>query len=464
MELYPKSVTKQCHQKILEQMNNSICEIQNKKEKGFFCYIKINHNKIPVIVINKYINNDDYLNNIDIIINKKDIKIDIDDIIYKDKMNNISIIKMKNNNKNIKYIDIDDKLYEKETEKYFHNESIYIMQNNKNDTFVSYGVIKEINKNEIIYTGNINLNYSLIFNLKNNKLIGIHKMKNKCFNKGIFFKSIIKGIKNYLSNTNEIDISINIEKVYINKEIYFLNTNYNDIIKLNKNNAELYVNDKKEKYKTYIKSKKCGINKIVLKFNYNLKKIENIFMRCEKIININFINFNTQNIKSIKNMFYECENIKAINFFNFDTKNVEDMSFMFYDCSSLNKLRGISEFDTKNVKNMKCMFNGCKSLKNLPDISKWDTKNVEDMSSMFSGCSSLKKLPKISMWDITNLKNMINMFDDCESLEYAPYLSKSDTKNVIDMSDISNGFKPHIPHFIIYYKKKYNELNTAFYI
>ena len=34
MELYPKSVTKQCHQKILEQMNemnNSICKIKNKK-------------------------------------------------------------------------------------------------------------------------------------------------------------------------------------------------------------------------------------------------------------------------------------------------------------------------------------------------------------------------------------------------------------------------------------------------
>ena len=58
MELYPKSVTKQCHQKILEQMNemnNSIYKIKNKKEIGLFCYIKYNHNKIPVIIINNYI-------------------------------------------------------------------------------------------------------------------------------------------------------------------------------------------------------------------------------------------------------------------------------------------------------------------------------------------------------------------------------------------------------------------------
>ena len=132
MELYPKSVTKQCHQKILEQMNEmnySICEIKNKKEIGLFCYIKYNHNKIPVIIINNYINNEEYLNIINIILNNKDEIIEIDDIIYKDKINNISIIKIKKKNINIKYIEIDDKLYGKESDVYYENESIYILQN-----------------------------------------------------------------------------------------------------------------------------------------------------------------------------------------------------------------------------------------------------------------------------------------------------------------------------------------------
>ena len=83
MELYPKSVTKQCHQKILEQMNDSICKIKNKKEIGFFCYIKYNHNKIPVIIINDYINNSEYLNQINIILNNKEIIIDIDEMVCK---------------------------------------------------------------------------------------------------------------------------------------------------------------------------------------------------------------------------------------------------------------------------------------------------------------------------------------------------------------------------------------------
>jgi len=218
-------------------MNNSFCTIKDKKDIGLFCYIKYNHNKIPVIIINNYINNEEYLNIINIILNNKDEIIEIDDIIYKDKINNISITKIKNiNNKNIKYIEIDDKLYEKESEIYYKNESIYILQNIKNDILVSYGIIKEIKKNEIVYIGNINSKYSLIFNLNNNKLIGIHKNTNNYYNKGINFRSIIK---NYLSNMNETDILINIEKEDINEEIYFLNDKGNDIQKLNNNNTEL---------------------------------------------------------------------------------------------------------------------------------------------------------------------------------------------------------------------------------
>ena len=265
MELYPKSVSKKCHKKILDQMNemnDSICRIKNKKDIGLFCYIEYNHNKIPVIIINDCIDNEEYSNRIKIILNNKEIIIDIDEVLYKNKY--ISILKIKNNN-NIKYMEIDAKFFEKEQDIYYCNESIYILQNKKNDILVSYGIIKDINKNEIIYTGNINSKFSLIFHLNNNKLIGIHIKNNIYYNKGIFFKNILKEMKNYLTNINEINILVDIKKEDINKEIYFLNNTDNDIKELNKNNIELFINDKKEKYKTYIKSKKIGIYKIVLK-------------------------------------------------------------------------------------------------------------------------------------------------------------------------------------------------------
>ena len=435
MEMYPKSVTKQCHQKILEQMNNSICRIKNKKVIAFFCYIKYTQNKIPVIILNNYINNIEYMNSMIVLINNKEEIIDIDEIIYKDKINNISIIKIKNiNNKNIKYIEIDDKIYEKDSEINYHNESVYIIQKIKNDTLVSYGVIKEINTNEIIYSGNVNSNFSLIFNLNNNKLIGLHKNNAKYYyNEGIYFKNIIKEIKNYLININEINILVNIEKEDINKEIYFINDANNDLKQLNEYNTELFINDKKEIYKRYINSEKIGINNIKLKFDYDLKNIENIFNGCEKIILINLINLNTKNITNMKNMFCCCNNLKKINLFSLHITNVRDISYMFYGCKSLKKIPDISEWDTKNVKDMRCIFYGCNSLNNFPDISKLNTQNVEYMNDIFNGCSSLNNLPDISKWDTKNVKNMSGIFSGCCSLNILPDISKWNTESVEEM-------------------------------
>ena len=440
MEINPKSVTKQCHQKILEQMNDIhkyIFRINNKVI-GIFSFIQYKKNKINIIIINDYISDKKYLNTIKELLNKKEIY--IDEIIYKNEINNITIIKIMNNkNKNIKYIELDDKLYEKESEIYYLNESIYIIQNNKNEISVSYGIIKEINKNEIVYTGNIQSNFSLIFNLNTNKLIGIHKSNSYYYNRGIIFKSISKEVKNYANYENEINILVNVQENDKDKEINFLNAYNNDIKKLNELNSALYINDRREENKTYIISNKIGINKIILKFNVELNNVENMFHNCEKIININYKNFNANNIKSMKCMFYNCQNLIKIDSLNIDTHNVKDMSNMFSDFSSLQNLPDISKWDTHNVKDMSNMFGGCKSLQNLPDISKWDTHNVNDMSNLFNYCNSLQNLPDISKWDIHNVKDLCNMFSSCSSLQNLPDISKWDTHKVKDMSNMFRG-------------------------
>ena len=186
MEDYPKSVTKECTQKILDQMNKTLYEIDERKGiYGFFCYLKKN----PVLVMNRYINNED-IKSINISINGK--KIELIEMIYKDIDYNISIIKI-NKNKSINFIEIDNNLYENEPEMYFSNkDSIYIIQCiNMNNISVSYGVIYTINKDKLIYRANTNKDskYSLIFNLSNNKLIGIQNRIDS--NNGIFFNSII---------------------------------------------------------------------------------------------------------------------------------------------------------------------------------------------------------------------------------------------------------------------------------
>ena len=74
MEDYPEPVSEQCTKKILDQMNNSfykIKEINGKFNLGFFCSIKNQENNIPVIVIFKYIKQEEISDNIDILINKE---------------------------------------------------------------------------------------------------------------------------------------------------------------------------------------------------------------------------------------------------------------------------------------------------------------------------------------------------------------------------------------------------------
>ena len=113
--------------------------------------MKYKKENIPILLINNYINDDEYKYKINEVFYNEEIEIEIEKILYKNDDNNISIIKIKEKDYDINYIEIDDKIYENESEIYFYKESIYIMQiNNINDILISYGIIKEILKNKII--------------------------------------------------------------------------------------------------------------------------------------------------------------------------------------------------------------------------------------------------------------------------------------------------------------------------
>ena len=183
MEDYPKPVNKNCTQKILDQMNNNfIYKIKEKDgsfSNGFFCHIKYQKKNIPVVIINNHIIKDDIIN---VLINNdiKKIKLGKTGIIYDDY--NISIIEIEKNIDYINYLELDNGIYENDSELNYNKESIYIINyNNEKDISVTYGIINDINKSQLIYTGNIDLNsHGLpIFNLSNNKIIGIHINKSK---------------------------------------------------------------------------------------------------------------------------------------------------------------------------------------------------------------------------------------------------------------------------------------------
>ena len=240
MEEYLRPMTKPFLEKILDQMNSFyiIKEINGSYDIGFFCYIKYQNKNIPVVIINRYIKNDEeYDKTIKINIKNKSKIIKLGETRYKNLKNNVTIIEIVENKKdNIYFTELDDNLYKDEFEENYYKKPIYIIQmNNIKDISSSYGLIYNTKNSQFICSSNIKLNYNIsyIFNLSNNKLIGIKGKKSKYFIYGIFLKFLINGFishykyrskPNKITNIkNEINILINIDKDDLDKDIYFLN-------------------------------------------------------------------------------------------------------------------------------------------------------------------------------------------------------------------------------------------------
>ena len=323
MDDYPKAITKDRTKIIFNQMNDSFYKIQGKDKKfgiGFFSKIKIKQKVILVLMTSNKIMDEKFIENnvgFNVEINGEINLMKFGDkrFHYINKKYDLSIIEIKENkNFRINFLEIDESLYEKEPEMLYNKVSMYIIHHNiENEISVSYGIINYINKFEILCSCNIksNGNISPIFNLYNNKLIGIYKNNSKYFIKGIFFKLIINEFrklininKNAFAKKNEIDIVIKIYNEDVKKDIYFLNNeykNYQDkdlvakynIEDLNELNTELYINNQPFKYKKYFKPEKEGEYKIKLNFFINLTNCSHMFAGCENIVKLVFISFNT---------------------------------------------------------------------------------------------------------------------------------------------------------------------------
>ena len=299
--------------KITEKMKTCICQVYGQLTgTGFFCRIPYEGKNIPVLMTNYHIISDDFLKN------NKSFKISINNGEKYDTINlnenskiyssirdkyDIMIIKLKDENNKYNYLDLDDHLFDEDSEDIYKNKSIYILHYPNDDkVHVSFGYgIEKLDKYYIKHLCNTEhcSSGSPILNLKTNKVIGIHsgaimnKNNETKYNIGILLKyplnELIKETKEVksinknelLNKTNEIKLSVKINKDDINKDIYFLdNTNgdynyikhYHDNLKeLNESNTELYINDKKYKYKKYFNFDKEGIYIIKIKYNINIK-------------------------------------------------------------------------------------------------------------------------------------------------------------------------------------------------
>ena len=194
--------------KILDQLMNCICKIQIKGTyaTGFFC--KFSHKKqaIKVLMANCHVlskNNLKENQKLNLSLNEekdtKTIDLSIERKTYFNKDYDITLIELKDEDKIKDYLELDDNLFQDNSEKIYKNKSIYLLHYpNEKNACVSYGLLHNIDKYNIMHnctTDNGSFG-SPILNLQNNKVIGIHNKSSINYNIGTLLKLPIKDFIN----------------------------------------------------------------------------------------------------------------------------------------------------------------------------------------------------------------------------------------------------------------------------
>ena len=520
----PESLNKSQMNKIFEQMSKSICKIDNSDLNltgtGFLCLIPFPNkfHNLPVLITCNHVFNDlQQGNEIKLIFENKNIKLKLDEsrMLYTNEEYDITIIELKENEfKEDDYLNIDDMIItkkEKEINEELEDKTIYIIHVPKGkEVKQSINTIKKIKDNYIYHRCETEEGSSgaPILYLHSHQVLGVHrgnyqnekknlnigsllKLPIEDFNKT--FKNNKKSLKinngkiNNISKNdeqkeeeifNEILLTLKIEKKNINKKIFFLDNaefiddETNEIIlhdnlkELNEKNLKLYINEKEYKYCNYFTPNEEGIYKIKIIITIKMINCSYMFYECNKIINIDFSNFDTSNTTNMNSMFYGCNSLESLaGISKWNTNNVTDMSYMFSGCDSLESLPDISKWNTNNVNNFKCMFYDCNSLESLPDISKWNTNNVNNFKCMFYDCNSLESLPDISKWNINNATNLSYFFYGCNSIEKLPDISTWNTNKVNDMTSLFSGCDSleSLPDISKWNTNNVNKMTSIFY-
>ena len=213
-------ITIKQNEKIIEQMKSSICKISGKLiGTGFFCNIELDGKKVHCLLTNYHVLDPQFIKenkNIKISMNDKSIIEEITvaekDILYysiRDKYD-IIIIKINREENYIKYLELDDNLFNKNSEKGYNEESIYILHYpNSSISSVSFGYgIETVKDKEFDISHKCNTEAGSsggpILNLSTNKVIGIHKafINRKKYNIGTLLKYPLNLLKE--KNTTSI--------------------------------------------------------------------------------------------------------------------------------------------------------------------------------------------------------------------------------------------------------------------
>ena len=215
---------------ILQQMKKCVCKIHlgPKKGTGFFIKIPYKNQLLNALMTNNHVLGENEIqdgNSITISMNNeeiiKNIKIDSKRKRYTNEILDITIIELLERDNIINYLSLDKQILDiinfgkdDNSVNYYNNlykkGSIYILNyisnNSADEIFISYGLLDNINKNEIYHrcsTGN-GSSGSPILLLKTKKVIGIHFGGNTLYNLGLFLMKPLIEFQNISNNLHII--------------------------------------------------------------------------------------------------------------------------------------------------------------------------------------------------------------------------------------------------------------------
>ena len=269
-------------EKIIEQMKKNICKIKINNEcgTGFFCKIPFNSKKISALITCNHIINENILKDnkfIKVTLNdeKEEKNIEINKKKFYTNINNdITIIEINTEKDNINYfLELDENIFNNNYASNNYDKNVYIIQypkiNGEQKASVSFGLINQINDNEITHCCHIELGSSgsPILSLSNNKVIGINKgIKSNCnYNIGIYLKKIIN---------DYLQIKKNSENIENNKGININNDNNKEDEKNNEIHKSNIIINGPESGEEMVKKNNESENKIEKESN-EIKKEEN---------------------------------------------------------------------------------------------------------------------------------------------------------------------------------------------
>ena len=447
---YPDIISYECTKKIIEQMEKNICKIKigNEQGTGFFCKIPYN-NKIVLMTNNHVIDENKKEINIKIKEEKRSRIIDLNNRIkYTNEEYDITIIEMNEKDNINNYLELDNNIINELNEELI-DKTIYIIQYPEGELSVSYGILDNIHIDK-----KYNFNHRCatkggssgapILNIKNNKLIGIHKeSSNKRNNRGLFLnypiKEYLQLYYNKLQEFNNLNIQQDTTKIYsIDNAIINGGLKESSINKLHGFNKKYNLNIQQDTTKIDLRHKEIGneglkdlcriefkelkelylcennISNIKVLENAKFEKLEILNLGNNKISDINILE--RVKLKELKELYLYENNIS-------DIKVLQNIKFEKLEILNLgnNKISNINILEKIRLKELKKIYLYHNNIYDIKVLEKVKIEKLEILDLGGNKISDINILEKVKLKELKELYLYENNISNVKVLENAKF-------------------------------------------